>query len=394
VLDWADCILMVPISKDQALAHFHSSIATFKDGTIIYKYNFIDELQKIDSELPQDAIEKLRPIDGKFVVWGAKPQGLRGVLKECIEGMDHGKVASLLFYIPRKLCLIGRVVAKTKSEKIAERLWGRDIDGSTWSLVYFIEPQQVVEADIDEVRKLVNHPIPGHTCICRDDKDPRRFAELVRYISTRRVYQAPQRFITDHLVLLRQLSKYIKDERRFDIFLTIIGLITLKTISKTNGLLKSDCLDVAVEFIRGFLGDIGDVSDIRRIYGRASCNDLRRLCVITLGSDSDWESEVSARIAGIGEISRGVYESIWGELDLNDEDLAKLLSSLIVLLSEYRSELGIECPADSLGRKVSEIDEEHRQLVDRAREIFKDIVRRYPDVIAVIPARVWATVLR
>jgi len=391
VLEWADCILMVPISSRQALDHFHSSIATIEDGKVTYKYSSIDKLLNIDNNLSPDVVEKLKPIDGKFVIWGAKPQDREPprALKKCSESMYQGRVASLLFYVPRKLCFIGGVVAVTESERIAESLWGRDKDGSTWSLIYFIEPQQIVEADINEVRELLALRIQGHTCICKDD-----FVKLREYISTRRIHGDSHRLITDHLGLLRQLSEYIKDERRLDLFLTIIGHITLKAIDKTDGLSKSDCLDVAVEFIRRFLGDIGDVSDIRRVYGEASCNDLRRLCVITLGSDSDWNSGVSARIAGVGEVLRGVYKSIWGELDLSDEDLARLLSSLAVLLSEYKSELGIECPADSLSRKVSEIDEEHRQLVDKAREILKDIVRRYPDVIAAIPARVWATLLR
>jgi len=359
------------------VGHFRSSIGEVRGGGVEFKFFTVDRLLRVD-KLPEDVAERLRAVDGRFVVWGAKPRGLRGVSKKCREDMRRGTVAFLLFYVPAGLCIVGRIVAATESERIAEELWGRDADGATWSFVYFVEPVGVLRADIDEVRRLVNHPIPGHTCICRDS-NPQGFEALRQYISSREGSNV-KRFTRSHLVSWSKLG---------DKFLDIFGSVVTSLVDPSRGPITKDaCLSAAANTVRNVMSG---ASDVEKTYGVPICNDLRRLCLITLGRDGDWGSNDIARVAPVGEIIRGIYEVLSSEGVAETNDLVRLLSALSVVVFEYRGELGISCPADSLEGKLSDV---HRDLFETAVGVLRNLLVNRPDLVAVIPVKVWSLALK
>jgi len=68
LIDETQCFLFVPISSDIAIRNFHRTIAVFEGNDIKYLFRYVKDLE--NTSLPQEVIEKLRPIDGKFIIWG------------------------------------------------------------------------------------------------------------------------------------------------------------------------------------------------------------------------------------------------------------------------------------------------------------------------------------
>ena len=121
---------MVPVSSDRPVRNFESTVAIVRDdGSVAFRYASIGELVRI-GEFLGDVVERLRGLDGRFVVWGAKPN-TPGISVKCRDAVVGGRALALFYYGPRGLVFVGRIVAATVSEKLAEKLWGRDDDNST-----------------------------------------------------------------------------------------------------------------------------------------------------------------------------------------------------------------------------------------------------------------------
>jgi len=70
--------------------------------------------------------------------------GAKSIDKKYHTYMVEGKIIVVLYYRPRNIYVLGKVVTMIDSEVLAEHLWGRDTDGRTWRYVYFIEPIAIV----------------------------------------------------------------------------------------------------------------------------------------------------------------------------------------------------------------------------------------------------------
>lgn len=136
---------------------------------------------------------------------------------------------------------------------------------------------------------------------------------------------------------------------------------------------------------------MGSVSNAEKTYGVPICNDLRRLCVVTIDRDGDWGSNDSARIAPVGEVVKKVYEVLTSEISLRADDLARLLSALTLIIFEHKDELGIKCLTDSLDRRLSAV---HGDLLEAAKSVLREFLNGYPDLIAAISARMWSLALK
>ena len=68
---------------------------------------------------------------GPVYVWGSKAERVHQTYK--ILGRD----TLVLFRRRSTVYKFGIVIEKTENEALADSLWGRDVDGETWSTVYF-----------------------------------------------------------------------------------------------------------------------------------------------------------------------------------------------------------------------------------------------------------------
>ncbi len=377
-----ECFLFVPISRDSAVEHLRSTVAEIVDDEVRYRFANIDELAKF-SDISA-VIDRLRSLGRNFVIWGAKT---RTIPRRYREFMRDGKTVILFLYRPKNIVLVGSVVAYVESEKLAEHLWGRDKDGSTWSFVYFIVPITELRVNVDEVRNHVSKFLIGHTFVCRDQK-PDKFEDLKQYLtSLMSTANSSPKFIRSYTRAKLVSFARIGTER----FIGVLSRVVLSILESGSKVISKDwCLDTASHAINEVLGP---TINARKSYAVPVCNDLRRLCVLSIDSDSDWGGDANAKLAPIGIILRDVYEdTVNAGADLSVEELRELLALLAILLFEYRDELGIACPRDAMITKLSVADEQgssrghsHADLIKYTRDKLLEIVSRCPDVIALLP---------
>ncbi len=377
-----ECLLFVPISRDSAVEHLRRTVAEIVDNEVRYRYASFDELVKFDEVLT--IIDRLRSLNKNFVIWGAKP---RTIPHKYREFMKDGKTVIIFLYRPKNIVLIGSVIAYVESERLAEYLWGRDKDGSTWSFVYFIVPIMELRIDVDALRNRVSKFLIGHTFVCRDQK-PDKFEELKQYLmSLMSTANSSPKVIRSYTRTKLVSFARIGTER----FIGVLGRVVLSILESVPRVVSKDwCLDTASRAINEVLGS---TMDARKSYAVPVCNDLRRLCVLSIDSDGDWGGDANAKLAPIGIILKDVYEdAVNAGADLSVEELREFLALLAILLFEYKDELGIVCPSDAMITRLSAADEQgssrghsHADLIKYARSKLLEIVSRYPDAIALLP---------
>ena len=90
--------------------------------------------------------------------WGAVP----GVNTQKWDAMEKGDY--VVFYQGGEFTFVARVLAKTRNENLAERLWGRADDGRTWELMFFLSQPSSVSKRRDELADyLQSTPYMGFT---------------------------------------------------------------------------------------------------------------------------------------------------------------------------------------------------------------------------------------
>jgi MoxR-like ATPase len=118
----------------QAQRHYEESL---RQGVLL------DDLQTLDPEV----LSRLEghAHQGRIHAWGARPGSAaeRKWLR-----LEPGDVA--LVYANGEFPLWGKVVDKARDVVVAERIWGRDQNGETWALMFFLDP--VEPCGLDRVR--------------------------------------------------------------------------------------------------------------------------------------------------------------------------------------------------------------------------------------------------
>jgi len=189
-----------------------------------------------------------------------------------------------------------------------------------------------------------------------------------------------KKFTREHLVSADRLGGR---------FLDVLGSVVTSIVSSSSKTISKDvCLSAASEAVRRVLST---ASDIEKTYAVPVCNDLRRLCIITIGRDDDWSSNDVAQLAPVGEFVRDVYEIAASEGLMDMSDLVRFLSVLSVVVFEYRDKLGIKCHSEYLMKSLGDT---HRNLLEDAAKTLREIFNKYPDLVAAAPAKLWSLALK
>ena len=89
---------------------------------------------------------------GRYNVWGVTPS-----TKSVWDKIHPGSIVA--FYSERKFYLAGVIIDKFVNRELARHLWGIDSSGNTWEYIYLIDPNSLIEVDVDlqNVVKLLNY---------------------------------------------------------------------------------------------------------------------------------------------------------------------------------------------------------------------------------------------
>ena len=105
-------------------------------------------VQKFLSPKLYAALESACP-DGKVFIWGAKPEREHQMVKmpprNCLVLFRRGKIVYKR----------GVIIETTTNHTLAENLWGFDVDGQTWSLVYFMRTVSEVKLPAEKANVLL-----------------------------------------------------------------------------------------------------------------------------------------------------------------------------------------------------------------------------------------------
>ena len=104
----------------------------------------IDNISDILSDDEKKSIEHLYP-DGKVKLWGLKPDS-----RDAWESIKEGDY--IVFYCDNRYICSAQVAFKTENEKLALKVWGKDKDGKTWSLLLFlndVRPLNLAKSDFN-----------------------------------------------------------------------------------------------------------------------------------------------------------------------------------------------------------------------------------------------------
>ena len=118
-------------------------VASGGHGTDKHYYDTIERKRTVEEAAkflnPQEVeILKNNYHGGPFAVWGAVPGSGNMRTWEAMESGDY-----VLIYKSGKIIFAAEVALKTRNPQMAEYLWGKDENGSTWEYMYFlVNPQQ------------------------------------------------------------------------------------------------------------------------------------------------------------------------------------------------------------------------------------------------------------
>ena len=278
-------LVIVPASGDEAYEHFRKTIE---------KEWSVNELLSLGVELPADVVKRLQSV-GRFGIWGSLPSVVG--IDRAWQNIDNGWVVA--FYRRGRIVCYGTTFAKIRSSELAEKLWGKNAEGRTWEYIYFIRDINWTNIPWELVRDELEYKIDpprGHLFVDSDkvDKIVKKYGSVVNFFkslerristtnsNTRAQYRGEELFLP---TLGRQiLGRITKIDDPYEATLYLYGA-SLKKIFEHMGLGV-----VKREIFEGLMP--GESSEhVARLY-----NDLRRLCLVSLGHKGDWQRGVPAKI--------------------------------------------------------------------------------------------------
>ena len=130
-------VLLQPARRTNKLVRDHLNRTIFRTVELAEILRFQTH---VDSEL------------GRYNVWGVTPN-----TKSVWDRIQLGSIAA--FYSERKFYLAGVIIDKFVNRELARHLWGMDSSGNTWECIYLIDPNSLIEVDVDlqDVVKVLNY---------------------------------------------------------------------------------------------------------------------------------------------------------------------------------------------------------------------------------------------
>lgn len=122
--------------------HYFDTIQTKRNVSEFKKYMPTSELSSLDRYVHS------RP----FAVWGAIPGSGNN---QRWESMDQGDY--VMIYRAGKVIAVAEVAMKIRSSEVAEFLWGKDSDGQTWELVFFLTNEIEVNVEQKKLNKYLGY---------------------------------------------------------------------------------------------------------------------------------------------------------------------------------------------------------------------------------------------
>ncbi len=109
------------------------SVSTLEEASALTSFEnlvSIDNIADLLKEEEKRILEHLYP-DRKVKMWGLKQE-----LKEAWKSLKEGDY--VVFYYDNRYVCSAQVAFKLENEEIALKVWGKDKDGKTWSLLFFL----------------------------------------------------------------------------------------------------------------------------------------------------------------------------------------------------------------------------------------------------------------
>ena len=100
------------------------------------------------------ALQELSP-DGTIRIWGAKAEREHQFVKM------PARNSIVLFRRGKYIFAHGAIVETTVNEALAEKLWGRDTDGETWPLIFFLKRLVLIRIEAAQYNVKVLHGKPN-----------------------------------------------------------------------------------------------------------------------------------------------------------------------------------------------------------------------------------------
>lgn len=149
-------VILQPCGSDASKNHYDDTIDDIKVD--------IDDLKPYITTKEYNDLLQIYP-NKNCKIWGIK----EGNRKKW-EKIDKGDVS--LFSGDNKIFSSAIVTYKMINEELAEFLWGRDIDGSTWKCIYFLDELQELDVSYSTFNKIVgykqNYIIRGFSILDED----------------------------------------------------------------------------------------------------------------------------------------------------------------------------------------------------------------------------------
>jgi hypothetical protein len=132
-------------------------VASGGHGTDKHYYDTIERKRTVEEAekflKPQETeILKSQYHGGPFAVWGAVPGSGNMRTWEAMEAGDY-----VLIYKSGKVIFAAEVALKTRNPQMAEYLWGKDENGSTWEYMYFLVNTQEANVSMTKLNPYLGY---------------------------------------------------------------------------------------------------------------------------------------------------------------------------------------------------------------------------------------------
>ncbi len=112
------------------------------------------------SEEFHSRLEQIEQESNGFYAWGAIP-GLQNKIRwKSLEAEDW-----ILCVYDNQYHFVARIIDKFDNEEFAEKVWGRDPEGNTWQLMYFMTKPEQVDIGVQELNDYLYNSYRGFTRI-------------------------------------------------------------------------------------------------------------------------------------------------------------------------------------------------------------------------------------
>ena len=366
-------LLIVPASGSLARGHFERTIARAWS---------VEGLRSLVPRLDENLTSKLVEVDS-FRIWGAVPGSLDMATWSVLEDWW------VAFYQEGYVTCWGKVFAKVRDRRLAERLWGVDSKGRTWEYVYFIKDIRWCRIPWDRVREELGYQegfIPrGHTPVSID----RLRRVLEKYGSIEGFLEA----LSSGGSVAERYNAYLLQgpwmlREKLELYLKALGLVAARLAERnswTRGSVEELIREEGVK-LRLSIGTLEELTKPRLL------NDLRRLGLLLAGNPEEpWRegdgetSGICRAVSVLNRVEEGLASgaaTLELSLTLNDTPCIRTLRDLRVKGLEGVIEDVARAPGISRERA-----EELLKLEEKLLDMAEEVLLRAPRCL--LPVELW-----